>query len=176
MRLSAAPAPRDRRSPAGFGARSLCLAAGLVGLVAPGASGQPMTTLPPDSLRLELVVPATARAGRPVPVTIRLSNLLDRPITVTLVGRDIAFDVVVTRDDGTGTVVWRRLADAAIQTILQLKTLGPRETLELKDAWRQRDNAGKPVPPGTYTLRGILPTDAPRPLETPVVRLEIKPE
>lgn len=142
--------------------------------LAPGAMGRAVPVTPPDSLRLELVAPTTIRAGAPVPVALRLTNVADRPAELHLVGREIAFDIVVAREDGT--VVWRRLTRAAIQGILQIRTLAPGETLELRDVWRQRSDAGHPVPPGTYTLLGVVPTEEPkRPLRTAVAQLRILP-
>src|SRR6059036_2287309 len=153
MPLSAARALRDRRPSAGPWARGFFLAAGCVAGVFAGATdAAPMTPPALDSLRLELVVPPTARPGAAVPVVIRLHNSADRAITLSLVGREIAFDVVVTRDDGA--VVWRRLTHAAIQGILQLKTLAAGETLELRDTWRQRSDGGERVPPGNYRVQG----------------------
>jgi len=128
---------------------------------------------PPDSLRLTLVAPESVRVGQPVPLVLRLTNVTDRPIEAHFLGRTIAFDVVIAREDGA--VVWRRLAGAAVQGILQIKTLAPGETLELKDMWRQRDASGKAVPPGTYNLQGVLPTDAPEPLRTPPAHLRVLP-
>ena len=107
-----------------------------------------------------------------MPITLRLTNGGERPLELHLLGRTIAFDIVIARADGA--VVWRRLAGAAVQGILQIKTLAPGETLELKDLWRQRDDAGSPVAPGSYTLQGVLPTDERQPLSTPVARLQIK--
>jgi len=127
-----------------------------------------------DSLRLELEVPPEARAGEPVPVTIRVRNVAARPVQLHLMGRTVAFDIVVARAED-GAVVWRRLEGQAVPAILQLRTLAPDEVLELRDRWDQRTNAGARVPPGFYTVRGVVPTDEPRPLETPVARLRILP-
>lgn len=127
----------------------------------------------PDSLRLELLAPAEARLGDSVPLALRLTNTGTRPLELHLLGRTIAFDITVAREGGA--VVWRRLEGAAIQGILQIRMLAPGETLELKELWRQRTDAGEPVGPGSYTLQGVLPTDAPEPLRTRAVRLRIVP-
>ena len=128
---------------------------------------------PPDSLRLTLVAPESVRVGQPVPLVLRLTNVTDQPVGAHFLGRTIAFDIVIAREDGA--VVWRRLAGTAVQGILQIKTLAPGETLELRDVWRQRTNAGSPVPPETYVVRGLLPSDDPTPRRTPDVRLRIIP-
>ncbi|HXF96323.1 MAG TPA: BsuPI-related putative proteinase inhibitor [Gemmatimonadales bacterium] len=130
-----------------------------------------MSQTPP--LRFELHAPGRVRAGEPIPITLRLTNTGSSPIELHLMGRAIAFDITVARDDGT--VVWRRLASAAVQGILQIRRLAPGETLELTDVWHQRDEAGRPVPPGLYLLQGVLPTDEPQPLRTAAVRLRVTP-
>ncbi len=129
----------------------------------------------PDSLRFELVVPAEVREGTAVPIVLRLTNTREEPLELHLLGRTIAFDITVARADGR--LVWRRLEGAAIHGILQIKLLAPGETLELRDVWRQRDSAGRPVGPGTYNVQGALPTEARAPLRTAVVRIRVvKPD
>lgn len=117
-----------------------------------------------DPLRFTLVAPASGRQGKPVPVILRLTNTGDRPVTLYLTGRTITFDVIVERG---GEVVWRRLEHVATQQIVQVKTLAPGETLELKDRWT-------PTVPGGYTLTGIIPTDR-EALRTAPARLQVAP-
>lgn len=127
-------------------------------------------TAPP--LRLTLSAPDTVRAGEPVTLVIRVTNPGDRPADAYFVGRDIAFDLVV-RDSG-GAIVWQRLAGRAVQSILQVRILKAGETLELRDVWRQRDGAGKPVPPGIYTVQGVVPGEEREPLKTEVRTVRIR--
>lgn len=134
-----------------------------------------MTASPPpsDSLRVTLDVPAAVAAGKPVPVALRLANVSERALELHLVGREIAFNIVVEREGGG--VVWRRLAHTPIQGILQIKMLAPGEVLELRDTWRQHDDRGRAVPAGIYTVRGEVPTEDPRnPLRTGAARLRIR--
>jgi hypothetical protein len=126
----------------------------------------------PESITFTVVVSGSAPRGEPVPITLRLTNAGDRTLTLYLTGRSITFDIIVARPDGD--VVWRRLEHVATQQILQVKTLAPGETLELQDRWRQRTNAGSSVPPGDYTVTGVIPTDG-QPLRTAPVRLRITP-
>lgn len=125
-----------------------------------------------SALRVELVAPAAVRAGEPVPVTIRITNPTNKPVDAYFVGREITFDIVVRKADSS--VVWRRLTGRAVQTVLQVRTLAPGETLELRDAWRQRDDAGAAAPPGSYTVQGVVPGQEREPLRTPVQTLEIR--
>jgi hypothetical protein len=135
-----------------------------------------MTTpqAPAGPLRVELVAPDSVRRGERVAITIRLTNTGDRPLDVSLVGREIAFDIVVRQEHGP--VLWRRLADTPVQSMLQIRTLRAGESLELRDDWRQQDQGGGPVPPGTYVLRGLVLTEHRESLATPFVRLTILPE
>ena len=102
-------------------------------------------------------IPPEVRQGDPVPVTLRLRNTSPRPLTVYLQGRPTAFDIEVTNQ--AGRVVWRRLAGEPVQAILGVQTLAPGASLTFEDAWPQRDQAGRSIPPGHYTLVGRLLTD-----------------
>jgi hypothetical protein len=140
-----------------WGGAALCSAAFLVPRI--------MTAAPqrPDSITFTVVAPHTVRRGEPVPVVLRLTNTSARTVNLYLTGRTITFDIIVTRADGQ--VVWRRLEHVTGQQIVQVKTLTPGETFELKDEWHQRTNAGARVSSGDYTLTGVIPTDR-QPLRT----------
>jgi hypothetical protein len=124
------------------------------------------------SLTLGLEVPAGTRVGTPVPLTLTLRNTSHGPVELTLGGRP-AYDVIVTTPDGQE--VWRWSHGQAIQAILELKTLAPGEELEFAAVWEQRDNAGRPVPAGTYWMRGVLTLDPPEKLETEPTPLSTVP-
>ncbi|MGH7519169.1 MAG: BsuPI-related putative proteinase inhibitor [Gemmatimonadales bacterium] len=130
-----------------------------------------LAAMPADSPTVELDVPREVRVGEPVPMTLRVTNTADRPLTLRLRGRPIAFDLVVRRDDST--IVWRKLEGAMIAMVLQLRTLAPGETLELEDVWRQQDAEGTRVSPGDYIVTGALLTDSSTPLESPPAALRI---
>jgi len=126
-----------------------------------------------DSMRFEIVVPDSVRAGDPVPVMLRLTNTGEGRLTVYLQGRPIAFDVTVRRLDGT--IVWRRLEGEVVSAILAVRQLAPGATLDFAEVWRQVSNTGEAVPPGDYRVTGALPTDAPEPLQTSSALLRIVP-
>jgi hypothetical protein len=111
-------------------------------------------------------------AGEPVPITLRLTNLGDRPMTVYLQGRPTAFDIVVS--DRAGATVWRRLEGQVVPAILGVRTLQPDESLTFEDVWPQRSNSGSAVGPGIYVLTGLLPTDGPDSLRTPPAHIRIR--
>jgi uncharacterized protein (DUF58 family) len=48
-----------------------------------------------DSVAFRVELPPAAQAGEPVPVVLRLTNRTERPLTLTLQGRPLAFDVTV---------------------------------------------------------------------------------
>ena len=124
-----------------------------------------------ESLRLHLDVPSAVRAGQPVPVVLRVTNDGRQAVELYLGGRTPTLDVVVTRADGRA--VWQRLRDAAVPAIVQVRVLGPGETLALRATWTQRDDARVRVAPGRYLLRASLLTDG-APLESPSAPLEIR--
>lgn len=131
-----------------------------------------MSAVVPASLRLSIDVPAEVHVGEPVPITLRLENVGARPLDLYLRGRTIAFDVLVTRDDGRAA--WRRLTGEIVPAIVQHVPLKGGEVLELRTEWDQRGNDGKPVGPGLYSAQGFLPTDALDPLATDPVQLHIR--
>ena len=129
-----------------------------------------MTAPPPDPLRLELDIPAEARVGSTVPITLRVENIGGRPLELYLRGRTITFDIVVRRADGE--VVWRRLEHEIIPAILRLEVLTPHQVLELRADWSLETSAGVPVTPGPYVLQGLLLTEGPA-LRTAPVTLRV---
>jgi intracellular proteinase inhibitor BsuPI len=131
-----------------------------------------MQTSGADPLRLELDAPAEVPAGAPVPLRLRLRNTGTQPAVVYLRGREITFDLLISRSDRD--TVWRRLAGDPIQAIVQVKRLDPGAEIVLEDRWNQRDRAGRPVTPGDYLVQGVLFTDQPEPLMTPRARLRIR--
>lgn len=116
-----------------------------------------MADAPADSLHVRLIVPDTVAAGAPIAIVVRLENLSDRTLTLYLVGRTIAFDLIVERPDGA--VAWRRLEGEVVPAIVRLETLPPGEALLLRHAWDQRSNAGEAVAPGTYRIRAEVLTE-----------------
>ncbi|MGH7630262.1 MAG: BsuPI-related putative proteinase inhibitor [Gemmatimonadales bacterium] len=124
-------------------------------------------------MRFDIAAPSEVRRGEPVPVTLRVTNTAERPLTIYLQGRPTAFDIIVKNE--AGAVVWRRLEGQTITAILGVRTLEPGQTLAFEDLWPQRDGAGRAVPPGLYEISGALPTDGPEPLMTPATRIRILP-
>ena len=120
----------------------------------------------PMTITFAVVAPDSARRGETVPITLRLTNTGREPENLYLTGRTITFDIIVARGDGH--VVWRRLEHVTGQQILQVKTLAPGESFELRDVWK----AG--VEPGDYRVTGVLPTDRDA-LRTAPVTIRIRP-
>ena len=144
----------------GFGA---CRTIGATDSVA--AERQPAYSLlqtaptPPDSLRFWIEAPREVRRGESVPLTLKVQNLLPRPVTLVHGGLAIRFDLVVTRPDGAE--VWslsHSTGGIGIQTIRWATAIQAGQVLEVPPVWpwNQRDNDGKPVPPGAYAIHGVL--------------------
>jgi hypothetical protein len=119
---------------------------------------------PVDSLRVVLQVPPQVGSGTDVPIQLRIENVGARTLDLSLQGRDIVFDVLVS--DSRGEIVWRRLEGETTQSILQVVPLAVGEVLTLRATWPQR--AG----PGEYSVSAVIPTDA-FPLRPQPVRLRI---
>jgi hypothetical protein len=131
----------------------------------------PMMTAPgQDSLVVQIELPREVPAGQRIPIQLRVENVSGRALDLYLRGREIAFDVTVSR--AQGETVWRRLEGEIIPAIVQVKSLAPRETLELRAEWNQRTNRGQAVGPGLYAVRGALLTESGS-LETAPVQLRI---
>lgn len=123
--------------------------------------------------RVSLVVPDTVARGAKVPIMIRVSNTTSAPLDLYLRGRDITFDITIT--DSTGAEFWRRLEGETVLAIIQIKTLGPGETLELSHEWDQRTKGGRLAAAGVYGIRGSVLTDGSSSLVSNEARLVIKP-
>lgn len=125
------------------------------------------------ALDLRILLPPAVVSGRPIPLLLRVTNTQDHPAELYLFGRTVAFDVVVSRDDGTE--VWRRLEGETVQSILQLRTLAPGESIGFSDIWDGRTRGGIALPAGDYTVQALLPTEG-WSLTTPAVPLRILPQ
>lgn len=125
-----------------------------------------MTAQTSDPLAFDLIAPTEARLGRGIPIGLRLTNVSTRGVDAHFLGRTIAFDIIVTA--ANGTVVWRRLGDSAVPSILQIRTLAPGETMEWHDTWLPRAA-------GRYRAQGVLPSDDPEPRRTPWVTFDVSP-
>jgi len=125
-----------------------------------------------DSLDLRLEFPERVSQGEPIRITLRIENVSGAPLDLYLRGREIAFDLVVADEDGQE--MWRRLKDAVIPAILRIETMEAGGVLELTHEWDQRSDAGDPVAPGEYLVRGELLTET-EPLSPAVGRLRIEP-
>jgi hypothetical protein len=120
---------------------------------------------------LQIVLPAHVHVGEEVPITLRLTNMSHLPVTAYLQGRPVTFDVIISRADSS--VVWRRLEGSFVSAVLQVRTLAPGESLELRETWSQRNSSGGLVAPGEYLVTGVVPTDPPAKLQTSVpLRIE----
>jgi hypothetical protein len=117
-----------------------------------------------DSIAFRTTVPPSSTAGQPVSVRLRLTNRTELPLVLPLLGRPPAFDVAVTRDDGS--VLWRRLADAEHGAEAWTWTLEPAETLTFEAIWDGRDAGGRIPAPGLYRVTGALRTGAAQDLVT----------
>lgn len=119
------------------------------------------------TLTLELELPALAlqdkywRLGSKLPVKLKLKNISDRSINLTLLSRP-AHDFIVTQEDRE---IWRWSHHKAIEEITEIKTLAPGEELDYVEIYNLQDNESNPILPGHYCIKGILNVDPPGKLE-----------
>jgi hypothetical protein len=122
-------------------------------------------------LALRLAAPDEARSGEVIRFRLTVRNArrgtIDQPL-----GGQPPHDFIVSRPDGAA--LWRWSKGQVVQDVLEMRTLRPGQELVFEAEWNQRDDEGRPLPPGTYEVRAVLKTDPPQRLETPPKRLVIK--
>lgn len=107
-----------------------------------------------------LDAPDTVPAGSITDLRIELLNRGDQPVEFLLTGgQPPAYDFQVLRADRS--VVWTLRGDQPVPAIGFPATLSPGDTLRYAAKWNLRDEFGRPVPPGTYLVRGLVYTDLP---------------
>jgi hypothetical protein len=119
-----------------------------------------------NGLQLRLTSPRPSYAtGAPVPLTLTVTNPGRSPLTLQFSSSQ-QYDFEVRRE---GQVVWRWSADRMFTQALTSLTLNPGTSLRFTETWKQQDNNGQPVPPGTYEVVATLTTmTKPQPQSTPL--------
>jgi hypothetical protein len=117
-------------------------------------------------LRVELEIPSQVpvygrwrdyyywKLGQPLPLTLKLRNVTDKPVELTLLKRP-AYDFVVTTDYGRKEV-WRFSADQAVFETSEEHLLAPLEELQFMAEWDQRDSEGQLILPGYYCIEAFV--------------------
>ena len=123
-------------------------------------------------LRLILEAPARAHRGEPVPLVFTVTNVGGEPLTLQLLGRTPSADFLIS--DSRGRLVWSRLRGQTLLGALRLFPLDAGDGLSFREVWNQGTDAGGPVAPGEYLIRGVLLTDDPKGLVSPPARLLIE--
>ena len=118
-------------------------------------------------------MPPEARAGDSVSIVLRLVNDGSVPVDVPLQGRPVAFDVSVTRPDGS--LVWRRLEGEVVTAILQLRSVPAGDTLVFQANWDQRDARRPAGATGRVSRHGIRAVGSAQGFEAGPVNLRIRP-
>ncbi len=72
-------------------------------------------------------------------------------------------------------MIWSRLRGQTMLGALRLFPLDAGKSLSFREVWDQRTDAGRPVTPGEYVVRGVVLTDDPGGLASAAVRLWISP-
>ncbi len=69
-------------------------------------------------------------------------------------------------------IIWQWSAGRAFTMALPCNPFAPGTTLTFTEKWDLKDAKGKPVPPGKYTIEGVLTAN--RPLAAPPLLIEVK--
>jgi hypothetical protein len=138
----------------------------------PASSMESTHQSPQESLSLAVSAPSLIRAGRVIPIALRLVNDGDHPVTVQLTGRTMTFDVVIR--DSAGRDVFRLLRSQNAAIILRRERFEVGESREMLYRWDQQTDDGRAARPGNYTIEALLPT-AEEPVRAAQVPLRILP-
>jgi hypothetical protein len=120
-------------------------------------AGQDARSAPMHALRVHVVAPGRAVAGRAVPLRLVVSNTGSTKVDV-LQSADPAPDYDLTVAGEDRRIVWKRVPPDDILTLAGFRyTLTPGESHDLETIlWDQRDLHGRHVEPGRYTIQGVF--------------------
>ena len=110
---------------------------------------------PPDSLRLEFESWDSLPTGAPLPFTLYVNNLTDRPIqalTGGLPGKR-GFSIHITTPEGK---LVRTSCPVFIEFATSVQIFAPGEVYPIGCSWDQQEREA-PLPPGTYQLQAVYP-------------------
>jgi len=109
------------------------------------------------ALDLVLTAPDSIATDQPVPITLTVRNSSARPIYLGTGDSTTTFDIQVT--DAGGAKVWNRMHSfEVIPLVLLERTLEPGQAVSYAETWSQRNNDGKLIRPGVYSIQGTLDT------------------
>jgi len=111
------------------------------------------------------------RRGEAVPLKLIASDLQDHAITLPFRTTQ-RYDFQVLQN---GRLLWNWAYHKRFTRSVEPLIVGPGEKVTFSEAWDQLGNDGKPVPPGTYTVRAFIAAAADRKPLTMEKRLEIVP-
>ena len=107
-----------------------------------------------------------------MPLVFTVTNAGRTPVTLQLLGRAPSADFRIS--DSRGRPVWSRLRGQTLLGALRLFPLDAGKSLSFKEVWNQVTDAGHPVAPGEYLVRGVLLTDQPEGLPSAPARIRIE--
>jgi hypothetical protein len=133
---------------------------------APESTSGPVRAGPDLVVAPSTEVPASPDEVEPV-LSLEVEELADGHRFVLVVGNPSdrlmpfhftssqSFDFVVS-DPGSGEEVWRWSSRKFFSEVIRSEAIRPRSMWTFQGEWNDRDAALDPVPPGTYTVVGIL--------------------
>jgi len=87
--------------------------------------------------------------GEVISITLSKTNITDDEITLRYRTSQI---VEITAANAAGRVVWRYSTGRSFAQASRIITIFPGGTQVIENTWNQRNNEGRQVPPGTYTV------------------------
>jgi len=124
-----------------------------------------------ESLQISLTTHSAARLGDVVPITYTLTNIGAE--AVYLIYGDPAADAQVTQGP---TEIWRWSFGQAFPAILFGQLLAPGESNTYSWNWEQKDNEGRQIPLGSYTINAWFDAESVNRVKvTPQIDLAAKP-
>lgn len=117
-----------------------------------------VVTSSPISLRV--TAPSRVAAGKPIPLTLILTNHGNRAATISYGGQagpasKMPFDFRVT-GASDGSTVWHRLEGVVVEDVGNAESLPPGDSLVFTDRWLAKTHDGQSMQPGIYCVRGAL--------------------
>ncbi len=117
--------------------------AGLVAACSPGQTG---------FTSLLMAVDTIMAPGEPFSLTLSVSNCNDHATSRQYASGQI-YDFIVR--DGSGELVWNWAHGRGFTLTIMDRTYGDQQTVTYGVVWDLTDNAGAPVPPGTYEIEAV---------------------
>lgn len=136
-----------------------------------GCEHKPGVTMS-SPLSCSIEAPPETRSGELASITLTVLNAAEAPLEIGLSGRPAVRIIITT---ASGMPVWDSRAGQAVQDILEVRTLEPKDKLAFAVVWDGRDSLGNPVPTGKYLIRATVSLEPPLRAEAEPKEILVRP-